>query len=260
MDILAKERQRHIEEFLRKDGAVNTSKLVEEFQVSIETVRRDFLAMEQAGILNRVHGGAVAVGGMQTFHELQTRNEEHSSGKQELAGYACQFIQEGDYLALDAGSTSPHLAEMLKRKYNRLTVVTYSSDVYEILRDNPGIQVILCGGYYMPGERAFYGSFTLEMLNKLHVQKAFICPSAISLEHGICDFQQDIYLLQQKLLEISDHIYILADSSKYEKRGLLKLDEMNPEYHYITDSGLSPELKRIYLENQMQVCNEINSK
>ena len=61
------------------------------------------------------------------------------------------------------------------------------------------------------------------------------------------------------MLEISDQIYILADSSKYEKRGLLKLDEMNPDYYYITDSSLSPELKRIYQENQMKICNESKS-
>lgn len=253
--MLAKERQSKIEKMLQKDGAVTTSSLVALFDVSVETIRRDFLAMEKNGLLTRVHGGAVANGEMMPFHDLAHRNLESSDQKKELSRIAAEFVSEGDYIAVDAGSTAIAFAEALKARFTRLTVVTYSSDVFEILRNHKEISVILCGGHYMREENSFFGNLTLEMLDKLHVQKAFVFPSAISLEFGICDYQQDFYLLQKKLLAVSDSIFILADSSKYEKKALLKLDDMRPEYTYVTDSRLSGELKNIYEENNLKIFN-----
>ena len=240
---------------LQTDGAVTTSNLVELFNVSVETIRRDFLVMEQSGLLTRVHGGAVANGEMMPFHDLAHRNLESSDQKKELSRIAAEFVCEGDYIAVDAGSTAISFAEALKDRFTRLTVVTYSSDVFEILRNHKEISVILCGGHYMREENSFFGNLTLEILGKLHVQKAFVFPSAVSLEFGICDYQQDFYLLQKKLMAISDSIFILADSSKYEKKALLKLDDMCPEYTYITDSQLSEKLKNIYTENNLRVYN-----
>ena len=253
--MLARERQSRIRNMLQTDGAVTTSNLVELFNVSVETIRRDFLVMEQSGLLTRVHGGAVVNGEMMPFHDLAHRNLESSDQKKELSRIAAEFVCEGDYIAVDAGSTAVSFAEALKDRFTRLTVVTYSSDVFEILRNHKEISVILCGGHYMREENSFFGNLTLEILGKLHVQKAFVFPSAVSLEFGICDYQQDFYLLQKKLLAISDSIFILADSSKYEKKALLKLDDMCPEYTYITDSQLSEKLKNIYTENNLRVYN-----
>lgn len=201
-----------------------------------------------------------AAGKMQPFYDLEKRNEDHNEQKVELASYACRFIQEGDHIALDTGSTAICLAHALRERFTRLTVVTNSVDVFEILKSCQGFSIFLCGGYYMKEENAFCGSLVLEALSKLHVQKAFLFPSAVSLEFGIGDFQQDIYLVQKKIMEMSDQIYILADSSKFEKRALLKVDDMNPEYQYVTDSRLSAELKSIYLENQMKIYNGGNDK
>lgn len=79
--MLAKEKQHKIYNIIKNDGAVTTSKLVEIFNVSLETVRRDLLYMEQCGQLLRVHGGAVAKKGMKTFLDLKERNKEYSKQK-----------------------------------------------------------------------------------------------------------------------------------------------------------------------------------
>ena len=253
--MLAKERQSRIQTMLQADGAVTTSNLVDLFGVSLETIRRDFLVMEQNGLLTRVHGGAVTNGEMMPFHDLAHRNLEFSDQKRELSRIAAEFVSEGDYIAVDAGSTAISFAEALKERFDRLTVVTYSSDVFEILRNHRNFEVILCGGCYVRGENAFVGNLTLDMLDGLHVQKAFVFPSAVSLEFGICGYQREFHLIQEKLIRISDAVYILADSSKFEKKALLKLDDMCPEYTYITDSQLSDKLKNIYTENNLKIYN-----
>lgn len=251
--MFAKERQNAICAMVKKDGAVTTGKLIEAFDVSIETVRRDLLVLEKAGKLLRVHGGAVAPGDMQPLLALPQRNLSNSGLKQELSRQAAEFVCEGDILAVDSGSTAIFFAQALKERFSRLTVVTHSRDVFDCLCDHDQFTVILCGGHYLKEERAFYGALALETLGKLHVQKAFLFPSAVSLEFGICDYQQELTQIQSRLLTSAEQVYILADSSKFEKKALLQLSPVDPSYTYITDSALSEEIKKLYAENGIQV-------
>ena len=125
--MLAKERQEKILELLQRNGAVTTSHLVDLFQVSIETVRRDLLSMEQQGRLSRVHGGAVAKQNMKPFYELEKRNTEYSGEKLALSRKAAEFVSEGDVIGIDVGSTANFFADALKERFSRLTVITYFS-------------------------------------------------------------------------------------------------------------------------------------
>lgn len=252
--MFANERQQKIHEMIHTDGAVTTSGLVNLFDVSIETIRRDLLCMEKDGLLKRVHGGAIAVGEMKVFNTLTQRNKEHGDLKQEIALTALPFVEEGDYIFIDSGSTAIPFAEMIRDHVSTLTVVTHSLDVFQILHNHRNISVILCGGYYDNSENAFYGALTLDMLEKLHVQKAFIFPSAVSIEFGLCDYLQNFYMVQKLMIKNSDSVYILADSSKFEKRALLKMDDMRSEYHYVTDHLLTDELRKLYKENGIHIA------
>jgi len=251
--MFAKERQDKIYELLQNNGAVMTSQLVKSFEVSIETIRRDLLLMEENGQLTRVHGGAVLKSDMKSYPALSERNNECSNEKKELSDIAMHFITENDIIGVDTGSTAISFAQSLKEHFSRLTIVTHSCDVFEILRNHKDFSVILCGGYYLKNEKSFYGELALETLKKLHLKKSFIFPSAISLSSGIYDFQPELYQIQKELIKSSDEIFILADSSKFEKTGLLKLDDMNSEYTYVTDSALQTDLKKVYAENGIKI-------
>ena len=119
--------------------------------------------------------------------------------------------------------------------------------------------VILCSGYFKKDENAFYGRQVIDSLDKLHVDKSFICPTAISIKHGICDFDCDFIDVQRKLTETGNNIYILADSSKFEKTALLKMDEAKREYIYVTDSKMPDALIKLYKENEFIIyrSNEV---
>lgn len=251
--MFAKERVEKICTMIEKKGAVTTSQLVKLFDVSIETVRRDLLEMEKCGLLTRVHGGAVKKGSMKPFHNLEKRNGEYSKEKKSLCKKAAEFIENGDSIFVDSGSTAILFAEAIRGIFSELTVVTHSLDVFNIISTDNGITPILCGGHIFKNENAFYGHLTLEMLDNMHFKKSFIFPTAVSIDGGICDYQKDLLRIQKKALEISDKVFILADSSKFEKNALLKLDAMNDNYTYITDSGLSDELVKLYKENGLTV-------
>lgn len=251
--MLAKTRQEKIRGILRAEGAVTTARLMQEFNVSVETVRRDLVALEQSGVLHRVHGGALTVNEMMPYQPLTSRNKAQTPQKDELCRNAAQFVKEGDYISIGTGSTPIHFARVLRQKFRKLTVVTYSHRVFEELKDAPGFRLILVGGLFDREEEAFTGQVTLEMYSQLHVQKAFVFPSAVSLEHGCAGYEETLYPLQRMALKQCDQAYILADSSKFERKALYKVDDMRPEYVYITDSQLPAELVRLYEENGLTV-------
>ena len=251
--MFADERQNKIYEILKKKQAITTVGLVKEFGVSVETIRRDLLAMEKKQLLRRVHGGAMLMIGMQEYNSLNIRNEENSDKKLRLSKKAAEFIEEGDFIAVDSGSTAIIFAEVIKEKFSSLTVVTHSLDVFNILAVKDGFKVILCGGEYLKSENTFFGSLTADSLSQLYVRKAFIFPTSISMEFGIGDFRQELLLIQRVMKKHSDKVYILADSSKFEKKSLLKQSEMEKEYAYITDNGLSNELYELYTENGYKI-------
>lgn len=253
MDLFAKERQNKILDMLKKNGAVITSNLVEVFNVSIETIRRDLLNMESQGQLTRVHGGAVEKSSMKPFMELKERTKEYGEQKKKLSYKATEFISDGDVICIDEGSTAIFLAEAIKENFSKLTVITHSLQVFNLLCNHKDFNVILCGGHYMKDESAFYGALTLNMYEALHIQKAFIFPSTVSLEYGICDYQMDLYQVQKQIIKSSDNVFVLADSSKFEKNALLRLDDMKDSYIYITDCDLSEELKKLYKENNIKI-------
>lgn len=251
--MFAENRQEMIRRKLDTQRAVSTAELVREFGVSVETIRRDLLAMEQQGLLKRVHGGAVRDPGMQRYYYLQERTKDFSEEKKQVARNAMAFVREGDILFLDEGSTALAFAEMLNEGFSNLTVVTHDLGVFRLLCQKPGFQMILCAGHYVREENSFCGSLVLETMERLHVQKSFLFPSAVSMDFGIGDFHPDLHPVQKKMLEIADEVYVLADSSKFEKKALLKIADMKREYIYITDDKLPEGLRTLYRENEYNV-------
>lgn len=254
--MLAKERRDSIHNMVDKLGAITTADLAMRLSVSIETIRRDVIALEQKGLLQRVHGGIVKKDEVTQFEQLQQRNMRYFAQKKELAHTAMQFISEGDTLWVDNGSTALAVAEAIREKFSRLTIVTCSTDVLDALKNHSGIRIILCGGYYINGESMLSGSLALNMLSYICIPKAFIFPSALSLKYGICSNLNEEHLIQSYIVQRAQEIFVLADSSKFERQAMLKICDLHQSYHYITDSSISIELKRLYSENGVNLITE----
>ncbi len=251
--MFANERQNRIFEIIKTKGAVTTNELIQIFGVSIETVRRDLLSMEKDGKLNRVHGGAVAKSEMKPFLDLSSRNKEYEKEKSALSIKATEFIREGDIIALDTGSTAIIFASVLKEYFSNLTIVTHSLDVFNILAHHKNFSVILTGGHFLKEENAFYGSLAIKTIENLNIQKSFIFPSAVSLRGGVCDYEKNLIGVQEYMLKSADEVYILADSSKFEKKALLKVSDTSQNFIYVTDNGISNEILDLYKDNGLSI-------
>ncbi|MBQ9967701.1 MAG: DeoR/GlpR transcriptional regulator [Oscillospiraceae bacterium] len=251
--MFANERQYEILSLLRADGAVSAADLAARFGVSVETVRRDLLQLEKQGHVQRVHGGAVLPGKLVPISRLDQRVEENRSGKLELSETAAQLVDNGDVIYIDSGATAHYFAGVLKKRLRKLTVITHSQDVFDILHDCDGFELILCGGHYMKEERVFYGYLAQESLKQLYADKAFLFASAVSIQGGVCDFSQELVGLQKQIMSQCGQVYLLADSQKFERRGLYRLCGADSFRGIVTDTGLSLPLRKLYTEKGINI-------
>ena len=248
--MLANKRYNLIADVIRQNGEVSVAELAKNTGVSTETVRRDLLAMENKGLLQRVHGGAIAAGEMMPYHELSERKEENVEEKIEIAKTAARFVEDGDIIFIDSGTTPVHFAKAIKDR--KITAITYSLEVFSELKAGSA-RVILLGGEYRSATASFCGALALASLKNLCVNKAFIYPSAVSLRHGVCDFSLDTYAIQTEILRHADKVYVVATSNKFERVALLKICDMEKEYCYVTDNRLKKEYRQLYEENQLNI-------
>lgn len=251
--MLADMRRKEICKILKEKSAVKVTFLAEKFGVSIETIRKDLLILEKNNELSRVHGGAVPKPSADRYIDFSSRIEERKSQKNEISRIAAKFVQNGDIIAIDCGSTAIELIEVLKENFDSLTIVTHSLDVFLRANNYKNFNVILCGGFFNRGENAFYGDFALKMINEIRVAKAFVFPSSISLANGICEHLPYLAEVQRALMNAADEVFIVADSSKFGKSSLVKTCDTNEKFTYISDKNLSNEIKEIYKSNNLQL-------
>lgn len=243
--MFTQERYDKILKELHRHERVTVTDLSEAFGVSTETVRRDLLFLEKNGFLKRVFGGAVPAKSHR-FETLNVRISRQDPEKKQLALLAAKFVEENDTVALDCGSTALALAAELKRKFQRITVVTYHLGVFQLLKDK--FPVILIGGEYFPSEDCFCGEIALQMMRDIHVSKSFFFPSALSVGNGIEDFIPNLLPLQHRLIDMSDRVFACADSSKFGARALIRICDINRPSLILTDDKIDDDLYADFLE------------
>ncbi len=240
------QRYEKILEILSRDGFLSAADLEKIFSVSSETVRRDLSALERAGKLIRIHGGAMSPEKALHQKPLSKRLEENVAQKTELSITAASFIREGDILAIDAGSTAIEFCQVLRDRFQNLTIVVNSLRPFEILSKAPGFKVLLCGGNYNREEDTFYGILTCDAVRHLHIHKTFLFASGISLKDGATCFGEEARAVSKAFLSVSDKTFLLADSSKFECGAVYQLCSLFDNVTLITDSSLSTALFKKY--------------
>ncbi|MGO4420511.1 DeoR/GlpR family DNA-binding transcription regulator, partial [Streptomyces sp. MCAF7] len=156
----APERQQEILRLARESGRVDVLSLAEEFQVTAETVRRDLRALDRAGLVRRVHGGAIPAGRLDFEPDLAERESTAADEKDRIARAAVAELPADGSVIIDAGSTSARLAAAVPLESD-LTVVTHALPIAARLADHPGIALHLVGGRVRHRTRAAVDAWAL---------------------------------------------------------------------------------------------------
>lgn len=253
--MFAKERQNAIIDILKKNKSVTVSELCSKFDISAETVRRDLLLLENEGMLQRAHGGAILHKRMTGFATLKERMEENMDMKKELCFTAAKLIENNDIVAIESGSTAIEFAKIISDLSIKITVITNSPDIAECLHNNDNISVFITGGIYDNNERVLFGNITLENIMSLHADKCFVFPSAISLEYGAFAADDMLCGISKAYIKISENTFFLCDSSKFETASFVKISDIKNGKTIVTDSMLKNEIKKKYIENGVKIID-----
>ena len=240
-------RQQEIINLLEAEGSVKTSALCEKFSISRETIRRDLESLEERKLVRRIHGGAMKVehsayDTSPLYATFDQRTQAYCQEKQIVAWEAVKYIEDGQAIVLDSGTTALELARVLKtKKFCSLTVVTNSFSIASELLDTEGITLVITGGVYRPEERALTSDLATLIFSKINIDILFLTTCGVSVERGITYQRIDEVVVQKKMMEASEKTIVIADSSKIGSNSMVKMCGIEKASMIITDSKADPE-------------------
>lgn len=249
----APERQQEILRLAREGGRVDVLSLAEEFQVTAETVRRDLKALDRAGLVRRVHGGAIPAGRLDFEPDLAERDAVAADEKQRIARAALAELPGGESgpgdpggsggsgsVILDAGTTAARLAAEIPLEAE-LTVVTHGLPVAARLADHPGLTLHLVGGRIRRRTRAAVDDWALRAYREVNADVLFLATNGFSLDGGLTTPDLAEAAVKRTLIAAARRVVLLADSAKFGQQHFARFGELSDVDLLITDTGLSPD-------------------
>lgn len=233
----AEERQAAIVGRARAEGRVDVAALADDLGVTTETVRRDLTVLERAGVLRRVHGGAIPVERLGFEPPVDTREGVAVAEKEAIAKAALNELPVDGAIALDAGTTTLRLAEAIPAD-RELTVVTNGLPIAIALAGRPNLTVHLVGGRVRGRTLAAVGEATVEFLRHRYVDVAFLGANGFSAERGFTTPDGDEAASKRALIECAGRSVVLADSSKAGVNHFASFAALREVDLLITDAGL----------------------
>ncbi|MER5960062.1 DeoR/GlpR family DNA-binding transcription regulator [Streptomyces sp. NPDC056121] len=234
----APERQQEILRLARDGGRVDVLSLAEEFQVTAETIRRDLKILDRAGLVRRVHGGAIPAGRLDFEPDVAEREGTAADEKDRIARLALAELPEEGTVILDAGTTVARLAAVVPLE-STLTVVTHGLPVAARLADHPGIQLHLVGGRVRHRTRAAVDAWALRAYGEIRADVLFLAANGFSAEHGLTTPDLAEAAVKRAAVGAARRVVLLADSAKYGQEHFARFGDLGDVDVLITDSGLS---------------------
>lgn len=237
----AEERQQAIAELVISKGRASVADLARAYDVTTETVRRDLAALDRAGILRRVHGGAVPVRALRVVEPgVIERETTRADYKDAIARAALEFLPiSGGSMLLDAGTTTGRVAALLPPDRD-FVAVTNSVPIAARLSTMPSISLQLLGGRVRGLTQAAVGEPALRLLDSLRVDVAFIGTNAISVAHGLSTPDSEEAAVKRAMVRSANHVVVVADSSKVGREDLISFAAIDRVDVLVTDSEMTP--------------------
>jgi len=250
----AEERQQAIASLVIAEGRASVAELAQTYDVTTETVRRDLAALEKAGVVRRVHGGAVPLRALHLVEagvgEREATRAEH---KDAIAAAAVDLLpRDGSTVLLDAGTTTARIAAHLPTD-RELVVVTNSIPVAARLAAIPSISLQLLGGRVRGVTQAAVGEQTLRVLDTLRVDMAFIGTNGISLRHGLSTPDNDEAAVKRAMVNAANYVVTVADSSKVGREDFVSFAPLSSVDTLITDSEITDYDREQLTEHGVEV-------
>jgi len=232
--MLQAERQEKIIQYINDVKSATTDQMVEQFNVSHATIRRDIDLLAKNGSLIKVHGGAVALGSSSVQEiPFEKKVSMNADAKRLIGKKAAELIQPNDVIILDSGSTTLEVAKNITQP--NVTILTNDIKISLELAAKPNIHIIVAGGTMDPYVYALTGNMTEDFFKRFHATKVFLGCDAIDKDFGISDRSYDEVQIKLAMMNSSDQVIAVTDSSKFGKKVFCYLCELREIDLIVTD-------------------------
>lgn len=229
------ERHQYILNRLREQGYVNVLDLSRDLKVSAVTIRKDLKALEEHKLLFRSHGSATPNNPYINDRPVNEKEKIRVAQKQRIARYAAGLIEPKDSVILASGTTVIELARHI-RAVEQLTVVTASLTVALILSRDPLIDIIMLGGMVRKNSSSIIGHYADSMMSNFSCSKLFLGVDGIDPDHGLTTTNAMEAILNQQMIKSVQKVIVLADSTKFGRRGFSRICDLSDADTIITDN------------------------
>ena len=229
-----------IEELI-KHGSVLVSDLVTMLDVSAVTVRKDLTELEKGDKLYRSHGKAVLINPYINNRSVNVKEKLATDEKHAIGREAARLITRDDSIVIASGTTVHALARNIQ-PIHRLTVVSASLAVSNILSQHENIDIMQLGGMLRHSSLSVVGEYASLILERCSCSKLYLGVDGIDFEFGITTTDMREAALNQKMMAAAQKTIVLADSSKFGRRGFAKIADIDAVDIIVTDSGISPKI------------------
>ncbi len=226
-------------EAIREDRVVHVSELSRRFGVSEVSIRRDLGKLEEYGLLNRVHGGAVMVGAQTLDQSYDDKTKLHLEEKKRIGRAGAALVKPGDRIILDSGTTVLQVALEVaasSQDGEQTTAITSSLPAFRALATAKHVHLIVLGGIFLPAHQALVGPQTLANLQDLHADKLFLGTDGLSFGAGVTTSAVLEAEVSRAMVRSVDEVIVVADSSKIDRVGLSTIVPLTEITRLITDT------------------------
>lgn len=229
--MIVRERRDRIVTALRANGAASVRELADELDVSEATIRRDLLLLDRNGELTRTWGGAVLQPGATVGEDGQEAEPEGPfaqfddvENKQNIAKAAAALVEDGSVVILDIGTVTRLIARRLRGR--DVTVITSSIAVFDELRDDETVRLVLLGGVVRRNYRSLVGSLAEQALHQVSADIVFLSCTGVRPTGHVVDNMAVEAPIKQSMIAAADSLVLLASGAKFPGNGALRLCEL----------------------------------
>lgn len=250
--MLAHQRREKIIDLLTEDGSAKVISLAKLFKVSEVTIRQDLEKLEHEGLVIREHGGVYLKNVVDHVRDFSLVHQENMDKKEAIARKCLDFIESGDTIILDSGSTTTEIAKKIKGIRN-LTVITNALNIALILGGQTSIDLIVTGGEFKPPTLSLTGQKAADFFTGINVQKLFLATAGISLKAGLTYPGISDLVVKKAMIDAADITYLVADSTKIGKSSFASLGALSLIDFIITDDGITEESKKLFRHHEIEL-------
>lgn len=244
--MFAEKRKENILKLLKNKQTVKVSELSRKFDVSQATIRRDLSELEEEGKILRTHGGAMYRSYNRGLElSVEEKADKYFEEKSVIGKKAAEFIQNGDTIMIDTGTTTARLVSHLKEKED-LTIITNGLNIInKIYESKLKAKVVMVGGNLRPKTGAMVGPLAEDSLEKIRVDKVFLGTNGLNIVDGATTPDISEARIKEKMIEISKEVYILCDHTKLDKVTFSKFADIDDIDYLIVDRLINLNKKQL---------------